>query len=109
MHRRSSLRTLQVRAAKLEFDCTFDVFSNGFLGQRPALCLGFVRTQVWRAVRGVKGLRGTGSRRPSAARFLILIGLKLTAVNVVLVDLDVGLPLLRQIIHRENGRHWTDR
>jgi len=43
------------------------------------------------------------------AHFLILVGLKLTAVNVILVDLNVRVPFLRQIIQRENGRHWTDR
>src|SRR6266581_5258796 len=48
-------------------------------------------------------------RRPSAARFLILVELELTTVNVVLVDLDIRAPFLRQIIHRENCRHWTDR
>src|SRR6266849_9086308 len=41
--------------------------------------------------------------------FLILVGLKLTAVDVILVGLDVRVPLLRQIIHYENGCHWTDR
>jgi hypothetical protein len=43
------------------------------------------------------------------AQFLILVGLKLTAVNVILVDLNVRVPLLRQIIQRENGGHRTDR
>jgi hypothetical protein len=52
---------------------------------------------------------GDGSRRPSATHLLILVRLKLTTVNVILVDLDVPVPLLRQIIHHENGRHWTDR
>src|SRR5258707_1650679 len=33
---------------------------------------------------------------------LILVALKLTAVNVILVALDVRLPLLREIIQREN-------
>src|SRR5712664_3260956 len=42
------------------------------------------------------------------AHFLILVRLKLTAVNVILVDLCVRVPLLRQIIQRENGRHRTD-
>src|SRR6266478_3754939 len=48
-------------------------------------------------------------RRPSANYFLILVRLKLTAVNVILVGLDVRLPFLRQIIQRENCRHRTDR
>src|SRR5260370_13575690 len=43
------------------------------------------------------------------ATFLILVGLKLTAVDVILVDLDVRVALLRQIIHHENGCHRTDR
>jgi hypothetical protein len=43
------------------------------------------------------------------AHFLILVGLKLTAVNVILVDLNIRVPLLRQIIHHENGCHRTDR
>src|SRR5438445_1627749 len=41
--------------------------------------------------------------------FLILVGLKLTAVDVILVDLNVRVPLLRQIIQRENCRHRADR
>src|ERR1700692_4007126 len=40
---------------------------------------------------------------------LILVALKFTAVNVILVDLDIRVPLLRQIIHRENGGHGADR
>ena len=43
------------------------------------------------------------------AHFLTLVGLKLTAVNVILVDLNIRVPLLRQIIHHENGCHRTDR
>ena len=39
----------------------------------------------------------------------ILVGLKFTAVNVILVGLDVSVPFLRQIIQRENCSHWTDR
>src|SRR5258708_74911 len=48
-------------------------------------------------------------RQTSATCFLILVGLKFTAVNVILVGLDVLVPFLRQIIQRENGRHRTDR
>src|SRR5216684_6261302 len=48
-------------------------------------------------------------RQTSATCFLILVGLKFTAVNVILVGLDVRLPLLRQIIEHEDGRHRTDR
>src|SRR6266853_916036 len=48
-------------------------------------------------------------RETSASCFLILVGLKFTAVNVILVGLDVGAPFLRQIIQRENCRHRTDR
>src|ERR1700720_2339279 len=48
-------------------------------------------------------------RQTSATCFLILIGLKFTAVNVILVGLDVPVPFLRQIIQHENCRHRTDR
>src|SRR5882724_5282230 len=48
-------------------------------------------------------------RETSATCFLILVGLKFTAVNVILVGLGVRLPLLGQIILREDGRHRTDR
>src|SRR6267154_4516284 len=48
-------------------------------------------------------------RETSATCFLILVGLKLTAVNVILVGLGVRLPLLGQIFLREDGRHRTDR
>src|SRR5260370_23854926 len=48
-------------------------------------------------------------RETSATYFLILVGLKFTAVNVILVGLRVRLPLLREIIQRENCRHRTDR
>src|SRR5258707_9218558 len=48
-------------------------------------------------------------RETSATCFLILVGLKFTAVNVILVGLGVRLPLLREIIQRENCRHRTDR
>src|SRR5258707_6492074 len=48
-------------------------------------------------------------RETSATCFLILGGLKLTAVNVILVGLGLRLPLLREIIQRENCRHRTDR
>src|SRR5712692_3575641 len=48
------------------------------------------------------------SRRPSAAWFLILVGLKFTTVNVILVDLDVRVPLLWQIGLCEDCRHWTN-
>src|SRR5260370_11927956 len=41
--------------------------------------------------------------------FLILVGLKPTAVDVILVGLDVRVPLLWQIIQRENCSHRTDR
>src|SRR5712692_2702739 len=47
-------------------------------------------------------------RGPSAAWFLILVGLKFTAVNVILVDLDVRVPLLRQIGLCEDCRHRTN-
>src|SRR5882762_9307371 len=43
------------------------------------------------------------------AHFLILVRLKLAGVNIILVGLDVRVPLLRQIIQHENGRHRTDR
>src|SRR5216683_3010606 len=49
------------------------------------------------------------ARETSATCFLILVGLKFTAVNVILVGLGVRLPLLREIIQRENCRHGTDR
>src|SRR5882762_6789892 len=45
----------------------------------------------------------------SATCLLTLVGLKFTAVNVILVGLDVGVPFLRQIIQRENCSHRTDR
>src|SRR6516165_10329563 len=47
-------------------------------------------------------------RRPSATCFLILVRLKFTAVNVILVDRNIRLRFLRQIIQRENGRHRTN-
>src|SRR5258707_6336784 len=47
--------------------------------------------------------------RPSATHILILVGLELTAANVILVDLDVRVPLLRKIIQRESTRYWTGR
>jgi len=34
--------------------------------------------------------------QPSATCLLILVGLKLTAVNVILIGFDVGAPFLRQ-------------
>src|SRR2546425_3816473 len=49
------------------------------------------------------------ARETSATCFLILVGLKFTAINVILVGLDVRLPLLREILQRENCRHRTDR
>src|SRR5713101_4161446 len=49
------------------------------------------------------------ARQTSATCFLILVGLKFTAVNVILVGLGVRLLLLREIIQRENCRHRTDR
>src|SRR5260370_19482240 len=49
------------------------------------------------------------ARETSATCFLILVGLKFTAVNVILVDLDVRVPLLRKIFQRENSRYWADR
>src|SRR5712692_8881861 len=48
-----------------------------------------------------------GWSRPSI--LLILVGLKLAAVNVILVDLNKRVPLLRQVFQREDGRHRTDR
>src|SRR5258708_1911934 len=48
-------------------------------------------------------------RETSATCFLILVGLKFIAVNVILVGLGVRLPLLGQIFLREDGRHRTDR
>src|SRR5713226_8058901 len=48
-------------------------------------------------------------RQTSATCFSILVGLKFTPVDVILVGLDVRLPFLRQIFQRENGRHRTDR
>jgi hypothetical protein len=45
----------------------------------------------------------------SATSLLILVGLKFTAVNVILVGLDVSVPFLRQIIQRENCSYRTDR
>src|SRR6266851_1361823 len=48
-------------------------------------------------------------RRASATFLLIFFALKFTAVNVILVGLDVGAPFLRQIIQRKNCRYWTDR
>ena len=48
-------------------------------------------------------------RQTLATCFLILVGLKFTAVNVILVGLDIRVPFLRQIIQRENCRHRTDR
>src|SRR6266566_326410 len=50
-----------------------------------------------------------GAEATSATCLLILVGLKFPAVNVILVGLDVRLPLLRQIIHHENGCDRTDR
>src|SRR5882724_4147773 len=50
-----------------------------------------------------------GSVRETSATCLILVGLKFTAVNVILVGLGVRLPLLREILQRENCRHRTDR
>ena len=49
--------------------------------------------------------------RPSQllACVLILVGLKFTAVNVILVDLNKRVPLFRQIFLREDGRHRADR
>src|SRR5438445_13872140 len=41
--------------------------------------------------------------------FLILVVLKLTAVDVILVDLNVRVPLLRQRMQRRNCRHRPDR
>src|SRR6266481_5648617 len=49
------------------------------------------------------------ARETSATCFLILVGLKFTAVNVILVGLGVRGPLLREILQRENCRHRTDR
>src|SRR5882672_1595833 len=49
------------------------------------------------------------ARETSATCFLILVGLKFTAVNVILVGLGVRFPLLREILQRENCRHRTDR
>src|SRR6266851_4864934 len=49
------------------------------------------------------------ARETSATCFLILVGLKFTAVNVILVGLGVRFPLNREIIQRENCRHGTDR
>src|SRR6266581_6877328 len=51
----------------------------------------------------------SSARETSATCFLILVGPKFTAVNVVLVGFDIRLPLLREIIQRENCRHRTDR
>src|SRR5579864_1881232 len=48
-------------------------------------------------------------RETSAICFLILVGLKFTAVNVILVGLGVRFPLIKEIIQRENCRHRTDR
>src|SRR5882724_6463224 len=50
-----------------------------------------------------------GSVRETSATCLILVGLKFTAVNVIFVGLGVRLPLLREILQRENCRHRTDR
>src|SRR6266851_2911927 len=49
------------------------------------------------------------ARETSATCFLIFVGLKFSAVNVILVGLDIRVPLLGQIIQREDGRHRTDR
>src|SRR5712692_9031197 len=49
------------------------------------------------------------ARETSATCFLILVGLKFSAVNVILVGLGVRLPLLGKIIQRENCGHRTDR
>src|SRR5229473_1881033 len=49
------------------------------------------------------------ARETSATCFLIFVGLKFSAVNVILVGLDIRVPFLRQIIQRENCRHRTDR
>src|SRR5437899_9024084 len=49
------------------------------------------------------------ARETSATCLLIFVGLEFTAVNVILVDLGIRLPLLREIIQRENCRHRTDR
>src|SRR5438046_3382089 len=49
------------------------------------------------------------ARETSATCFLKLVGLKFTAVNVILVGLDVRVPFLRQIFLREDGRYGTDR
>jgi hypothetical protein len=47
--------------------------------------------------------------RPSTTQLLIPVRLELTTVNVILVDLDVSVPFLRQIVQGENCCHWTDR
>src|SRR5882724_9302028 len=47
-------------------------------------------------------------RRASATCLLIFFALEFTAVNVILVGLDVRVPFLRQIFLREDGRHRTD-
>lgn len=49
------------------------------------------------------------AERPSAIHLLILVRLKLTGVNVILVDLGERVPLLRQIIQWENCCYRTDR
>src|SRR5208283_892454 len=46
--------------------------------------------------------------QPSPAHLHVLVRLRLTAVNIIPVDLDVCVPLLLHLIHRENGRHGTD-
>src|SRR6266566_7024559 len=45
----------------------------------------------------------------SLSGFLVLVGLKIAAVNVVLVDLNKRVPLLRQIFLCKDCRHRTDR
>src|SRR5712692_1880399 len=44
-----------------------------------------------------------------SAGFLVLVGLKFTAVNVILVDLNKRIPLLWQIFQCEDCRHRADR
>src|SRR5712692_10067332 len=56
----------------------------------------------------VRGDPLLGRRAPLAACFLILVGLKFTTVNVILVDLDIPVPLLRQIGLCEDCSHWTN-
>src|SRR5262249_284930 len=71
---------------------------------RDVCTLKGLNADAWESL-SVLLLRLLGRNRPSV---LILVGLKLTAVDVILVDLNKRVPLLRQIGLCEDCRHRTD-